>query len=107
MSVQSIELPLLRDEPGTKAAVPAQRLAALAGIKAELTVVAGRAASQVGDILALKEGAVLTLDAALNAPFDVMLGDTLIARGELVAVGEQFGIRITQIASTSPHGEEP
>ncbi len=69
-------------------------------------MVAGRATSQVGDILALKEGAVLTLDAALNAPFDLMLGDTLIARGELVAVGDQFGIRITQVAAAEKSGEK-
>ena len=104
MSVQPIELPSLTDQPGSQSAAPAQRLAALAGVKTELSVVAGRALSQVGEILALKEGAVLTLDAALNAPFDVMLGDTLIARGELVAVGDQFGIRITQVASAEATG---
>ncbi|MGM9485067.1 FliM/FliN family flagellar motor switch protein [Roseateles sp. NT4] len=106
MSVQSVELPPLNDQPGSRSAAPAQRLAALAGVKTELTVIAGRAVSQVGDILALKEGAVLTLDAALNAPFDVMLGDTLIARGELVAVGDQFGIRITQVAAADTPGGE-
>lgn len=99
MTVQSLELPPLADQAGSTSAAPAQRLAALAGVKAELTVVAGRATSRVGDILSLKEGAVLTLDAALNAPFDVMLGDSLVARGELVAVGEQFGLRITQVAA--------
>lgn len=100
MNVQSIELPPLAEQPGTQSLAPGQRLAALAGVKAELTVVAGRASSLVGDILALKEGTLLTLDAALNAPFDVMLGDSLIARGELVAVGEQFGLRITEVASS-------
>ena len=65
---------------------------------------AGKASSKVGDILSLKEGAVLVLDRALNAPFDVMLGENLIARGELVAVGDQFGIRIAQVA---PHESQP
>lgn len=106
MSVQPIELPPLNDQSGSQSAAPAQRLAALAGVKTELTVLAGRAVSQVGDILALKEGAVLPLDTALNAPFDVMLGETLIARGELVAVGDQFGIRITQAASSEKLSEK-
>lgn len=96
MQIQTVDLPPLAAEPTDRSAAPAQRLAALAGVKAELTIVAGKAASTVGDVLALKEGAVLALNTPLNAPFDVMLGETLVARGELVAVGEHFGIRIVQ-----------
>jgi len=104
MTIQSVELPALSEQSGTHSAAPVQRLAALAGVKAELTVIAGRASSKVGDVLSLKEGAVLSLARALNAPFDVMLGDSVIARGELVAVGEQFGIRIVEVA---PHELQP
>jgi len=100
MSAPSIELPTIAEEPGGKPAAPAGRLAALAGVKADLTVVAGHATAKVGELLALKEGTVMTLDTALNAPFDVMLGDQVVARGELVAVGDQFGVRITEVA---PH----
>ena len=99
MTMHSIDLPPLAEQPGGRSAAPRQRLAALAEVKADLVVVAGRAGSKVGHILALKEGEVLALDRALNAPFDVMLGDSVIARGELVAVGEQFGVRITEVAS--------
>ena len=98
MTIQSVDLPPLAVQPGGEPAAPVQRLAALAGVKAELLVVAGRASSNVGDILSLKQGEVLSLDRALNAPFDVMLGDNVIARGELVAVGERFGIRIVEVA---------
>ncbi|HEY8880056.1 MAG TPA: FliM/FliN family flagellar motor switch protein [Roseateles sp.] len=101
MSAPSIELPLIDTESGGKPAGPAGRLAALAGVKADLTVVAGHATAKIGELLALKEGTVMTLDTALNAPFDVMLGDQVVARGELVAVGDQFGVRITEVA---PHG---
>jgi len=104
MTIQSVELPALAEQAGARSVAPSQRLAALAGVKAELTVVAGHASSKVGDILSLREGVVLALDRALNAPFDVMLGDNVIARGELVAVGEQFGVRIVQVA---PHESRP
>ena len=100
MSVPSIELPVVAEEPSSKSAVPAGRLAALSGVRADLTVVAGHATAKIGELLALKEGTVMTLDTALNAPFDVMLGDQVVARGELVAVGDQFGVRITEVA---PH----
>ena len=101
MQIQPVELAALAADPGGPSAAPAGRLAALSGVKTELTIVAGKATSTVGEVLSLKDGAVLTLDTALNAPFDVMLGSTLIARGELVAVGEQFGIRIVQVQATA------
>lgn len=100
MTVQPLDLPVLPDQSGSASAAPSQRLAALAGVKAELTVVAGHATSSVGDILALREGSVLPLDRPVNAPFDVWVGDSVIARGELVAVGDLFGLRIVQVA---PH----
>lgn len=99
-SVSTIDLPTVAEEPSAKSAAPTGRLAALAGVKAELTVVAGHATAKVGELLALKEGTVMTLDTTLNAPFDLMLGDQMVARGELVAVGDQFGVRITEVA---PH----
>lgn len=100
--LQAIDLPTLTDEPGSASAAPVQRLAALSGVRAELVVIAGRAHTRIGDLLSLKEGAVLPLDRALNAPFDVMLGEHLVARGELVAVDDQFGIRIVQVAPHEP-----
>ena len=104
MPVSSIELPVVGEALSGKSAAPAGRLAALSGVKADLTVVAGHATTKIGELLALKEGAVLALDTALNAPFDILLGDQVVARGELVAVGDQFGVRITEVA---PHDAAP
>ena len=73
------------------------RLAPFAGVKTTVNVVAGRAEASVGELLALKEGAVLSLDRAVDAPFDVVLDGTVLARGQLVAVGEHFGVRITEV----------
>lgn len=98
MSIQPIELPVLETISSASSAAPSLRLAALSNVNAELTVVAGRASSKVGELLSMKEGAVLSLNTPLNAPFDVMLGETLVARGELVAVGDQFGVRIVEVA---------
>lgn len=100
MQVQSLELPPLHEGQAGDALAPASRLAALAGVKAQLTVVAGHASTTVGDLLALKSGAVLPLDTALNAPFDILLDGQLVARGELVAVGEQFGVRVVQVQAS-------
>ena len=76
---------------------PSVALAALAKVQASLSVHAGEIHTTVGELLALKEGTVLALDRSLNAPFDLTLHGTVIARGELVAMGEQWGLRLTQV----------
>jgi flagellar motor switch protein FliN/FliY len=93
-----VQLPSLEDAaaPGAGPAVPPQ-LAAFGGVKTTVKVIAGEAQSTLGDLLALKEGAVLALDRAVDAPFDIVLEGVVLARGQLVAVGEQFGIRITEV----------
>lgn len=96
MDVHAIELPPLNPQPEGASLAPASRLQALSSVKAELTVRAGHVSTTVGEILALKAGQVLTMNSALNAPFDILLDGAVIARGELVAVGDQFGIRVLQ-----------
>jgi len=96
-AMQPIELSAAESAPTATPVATALTMAALAGVKARLTLVAGHAMSTVGDVMGMKEGGVLKLDTELNAPFDIVLNDTVIARGELVAVGDNFGVCVTQI----------
>lgn len=66
------------------------------GVTAEL----GRRRMVVRDLLALTPGTVIELDRAAGAPIDVLVNGTLIARGEVVVIDEEFGIRITEIVGT-------
>ena len=63
------------------------------GVTAEL----GRTRMTVRDLLALTPGAVVELDRAAGSPIDVLVNGTLIARGEVVVIDEEFGIRIVEI----------
>ncbi|MGC1513688.1 MAG: flagellar motor switch protein FliN [Acidimicrobiales bacterium] len=63
------------------------------GVTAEL----GRTRLLVKDILALTPGSVIELDRAAGSPIDVLVNGTLIARGEVVVIDEEFGIRISEI----------
>jgi flagellar motor switch protein FliN/FliY len=96
-TLQSVELTPLQAVSTEVPASPSLRMAALAGVKAQVQVVAGHVTTTVGDILNLKEGAVFKLDTLLNAPFDIVVNDTVIARGELVAVDDHFGVCVTQV----------
>lgn len=69
----------------------------LAGVDMEVTVELGRTRMAVRDLLALSPGTVLELDRAADGPADLLVNGRLIARGEIVVVDEDFGLRITEI----------
>jgi flagellar motor switch protein FliN/FliY len=57
----------------------------------------GRAELSVQELLEMKSGSVIKLDVRLNEPVELRLQGSLIARGEIVAVGDHFGLRIVEI----------
>jgi flagellar motor switch protein FliN/FliY len=60
----------------------------------------GRCSLRLGDLLKLGSGAVVELDRRAGAPIDLLVNGRLIARGEIVAVDERFGVRITEVVAT-------
>lgn len=79
----------------------ARGLELLRGVEMEVTVELGRTRMTVSNLLSLAPGAVVELDRAAGSPADVLVNGTLIARGEVVVVDEDFGIRITEIVTSS------
>jgi len=69
----------------------------LHGVAMEVTVELGRTRMAVRDLLALAPGAVLELDRAAGSPADLLVNGRLVARGEVVVVDEDFGLRVTEI----------
>lgn len=68
-------------------------------VEMAVTVELGRTKMTVREILGLSAGTVVELDRAAGAPVDVVVNGTLIARGEVVVIDEEFGIRVTEIVS--------
>ncbi|MGH3423217.1 MAG: flagellar motor switch protein FliN, partial [Nocardioidaceae bacterium] len=73
----------------------------LHGVAMEVTVELGRTRMSVRELLALSPGDVLELDRAAGSPADLLVNGRLIARGEVVVVDENFGLRITGIVSSA------
>jgi flagellar motor switch protein FliN len=69
----------------------------LAAVPVDLSVEIGRARMSVGETLELREGSVVTLDRMAGEPVDLLVNGTPIARGEVVVIDEQFGLRLTQV----------
>ncbi|MCW2503389.1 MAG: Flagellar motor switch protein fliM [Actinomycetia bacterium] len=68
-------------------------------VEMEVTAELGRTRMSVRELLSLAPGAVVELDRAAGAPTDLLVNGRLIARGEVVVIDENFGIRITEIVS--------
>jgi flagellar motor switch protein FliN/FliY len=69
----------------------------LMDITLRVSVVLGETRMTLGDLLKLGTGSVVELDRAAGDPIDILVNERLYARGELVAVGESFGVRIIEI----------
>ena len=95
--LRDVELSELHQHAGLGEPLLGSQLKIFASVKATVSVIAGSAEATVGELLALKEGAVLPLDRGIDALFDVVLDGRVLARGQLVAVGENFGLRVCEI----------
>ncbi|MCW2752624.1 MAG: flagellar motor switch protein FliN [Marmoricola sp.] len=84
--------------------LPRRGIEMLHGVDMEVTVELGRTRMTVRDLLALTPGAVLELDRAAGSPADLLVNGRLIARGEVVVIDEDFGLRVTEIIDDSAAG---
>ena len=72
----------------------------------QVSVEVGRSRILLRDLLRMGEGYVIELDKMAGEPLDLYVNSRLIARGEAVMVGEKFGIRLTEVLSTSDRIEK-
>jgi flagellar motor switch protein FliN len=82
-------------------------LSRLSDIPMELSVEIGRTHMTVGETLELGVGSVVTLEREAGQPVDLLVNGTAIARGEVIVVDEQYGLRVTEILDSQQDGEQP
>lgn len=86
--------PLVQSEPS---AGSGRSLDLLADVEMGVTAELGRSRMTVKDLLALAPGSVIELDRTAGSPVDVLVNGTLVARGEVVVIDEEFAVRISEI----------
>ena len=74
-----------------------ENLRVLENIDVKLTVEVGGAEIKLRDLLRINEGAVIELERLAGDPLDILANGTIIAKGEVVMIGERFGIRFTEV----------
>ena len=91
--------PLDTDPPSAAAPAAAGEadLTRLTDVTVELTVEVGRTRMSLGETMSLGQGSVVTLDRLADKPVDLLVNGRPIARGEVVVIDEQFGLRITEV----------
>ena len=78
----------------------------LRDVPVDLAVEIGRTTMTIGETLALGPGSIITLNRLAGEPVDLLVNGKPIARGEVVVIDEEFGLRITDVVS-APGGAEP
>lgn len=99
--VNGIDLPVL--SPGASVGAPplGERLDLVGHVKVKLSIALGSAEISIDKLFSLTPNDVITLDRSVDAPVDIILNGKVIAHGALVAVGDNFGVRVTQIQRES------
>jgi len=86
------------DDVGLQA-TEAQNLNMLMDIPLDVTVELGRTSRSIKDILQFTQGSIIELDKLAGEPVDILVNQRLVAKGEVVVIDENFGVRVTDIAS--------
>lgn len=65
-----------------------------------VTIELGRTRMPMRDLLAVRPGRIIELDRSVRAPVDILVNNTLLARGEVVVIDEELGVRVTEIVGS-------
>jgi len=85
--------------PASGGARPGQNIDLLLDVKMPIAIELGRTEMPISEILALGPGSVVELDKLAGEPVDLLVNGKIVARGEVVVVDENFGVRITMLMS--------
>ncbi|HVQ40799.1 MAG TPA: FliM/FliN family flagellar motor switch protein [Vicinamibacterales bacterium] len=100
-NVASCVLSVGIERPAVSQRASDERLGAVLGVELPLVVRFGRTVMPLRAIAELGPGAVIDMGRSPDEPVEVLVGDRLIARGEVVVVGGNYGVRITALATSA------
>ena len=89
------------EPPAQAGPVSAEELARQHDVSVELAVEVGRTRMTIREALALGPGSIVTLNRLAGEPVDLLVNGKPIARGEVVVIDEEFGLRITDVVSAA------
>jgi flagellar motor switch protein FliN/FliY len=97
VEVQSVEFPNLAEADLPRVVGEKSAIDLIKDVALDITVELGRTKLPIKEVLALTTGSVVILDQAAGGAVDLLVNNKLYARGEVVVIDENFGVRITDI----------
>lgn len=94
VSAQVSELNQLADTSGGGESMGLDQLLA---VGVEVTVEVGRTRSTFAELMNLEPGALVELDRDAHEPADILVNGKIVAHGEIVTVGDRYGVRVTTV----------
>jgi flagellar motor switch protein FliN/FliY len=95
-NVQPVQFASLQMQPS---APESGNIGLIMDVYMEMTVELGRTKKLIKEILGMGEGTIIELDKLAGEPVDILVNHKLIAKGEVVVIDENFGVRVTEIVS--------
>ena len=95
-NVQAVQFPNLLQRGNPQ---EAGNISLIMDVFMEMTVELGRTRKLIKEILSMGEGTIIELDKLAGEPVDILVNHKLIAKGEVVVIDENFGVRVTEIVS--------
>jgi len=99
VTIKPVKLPNVDESIGQGVNLLDGNFSLVQGVKVKLEVVVGQTEITVGELFGLKNNAVVKLEQETAAPVEVRLDNKTIARGHLMVVGNNLGVRIDEIVS--------
>lgn len=96
-NIQSVQFPGFGQ--GAMPSMEQGNIGLLMDVYMEVTVELGRTKKLIREILGMGEGTIIELDKLAGEPVDILVNHKLIAKGEVVVIDENFGVRVTEIVS--------
>ena len=96
-NVQSVQYPMLQNGA---VGMEQGNIGLIMDVFMEMTVELGRTKKLIKDILGMGEGTIIELDKLAGEPVDILVNHKPIAKGEVVVIDENFGVRVTEILSS-------
>lgn len=96
MEADRARLSVISDEPSDRSA-PETTLSPLTAVPIAVAIRLGSTTLTLGELMSLRPGAVLGLDQQVDAPAEILVGNQVIALGQMVMVGQELGVRVLEL----------
>ena len=100
VNVQMPKFPSFAGQPGTMMPQTGSNMDLMMNVPLTVSVEIGQTKKKIKEIMDFGQGTVIELEKQAGAPADIVVNGQLIARGDIVVVEDNFGVRITEIVST-------